>query len=150
MKVGDYCKRAVVAIASSAEAAAAAKLMREEHVGFLIVYREGDALQKPVGVLTDRDLVLGVMARDVDPHAVTVEDVMTRQPLIATDGDELSDMLQAMRLAGIRRVPVVDVRGALAGIMAIDDAIDVVTGLMCDIAGSIRSEQRHEWRARVG
>jgi len=72
MKVGDYCKRAVVAIASSAEAAAAAKLMREEHVGFLIVYREGDALQKPVGVLTDRDLVLGVMARDVDPHAVTV------------------------------------------------------------------------------
>jgi len=150
MKVGDYCKRAVVAIASSAEAAAAAKLMREEHVGFLIVYREGDALQKPVGVLTDRDLVLGVMARDVDPHAVTVEDVMTRQPLIATDGDELSDMLQAMRLAGIRRVPVVDVRGALAGIMAIDDAIDVVTGLMCDIAGSIKREQRHEWRTRVG
>lgn len=150
MKVGEYCKRAVVAIATSAEAAAAAKLMREEHVGFLIVYREGDALQKPVGVLTDRDLVLGVMARDVDPHAVTVEDVMTRQPLIATDGDELSDMLQAMRLAGIRRVPVVDVRGALAGIMAIDDAIDVVTGLMCDIAGSIKSEQRHEWRTRVG
>ena len=150
MKVGDYCKRAVVAIASSAEAAAAAKLMREEHVGFLIVYREGDALQKPVGVLTDRDLVLGVMARDVDPHSVTVEDVMTRQPLIANDGDELSDMLQAMRLAGIRRVPVVDVRGALAGIMAIDDAIDVVTGLMCDIAGSIKSEQRHEWRTRVG
>ena len=150
MKVGDYCKRAVVAIASSAEAAAAAKLMREEHVGFLIVYREGDALQKPVGVLTDRDLVLGVMARDVDPHAVTVEDVMTRQPLIANDSDELSDLLQGMRLAGIRRVPVVDVRGALAGIMAIDDAIDVVTGLMCDIAGSIKSEQRHEWRTRVG
>ena len=150
MKVGEYCKRAVVAIASSADAAAAAKLMREEHVGFLIVYREGDALQKPVGVLTDRDLVLGVMARDVDPHAVTVEDVMTRQPLIANDSDELSDLLQGMRLAGIRRVPVVDVRGALAGIMAIDDAIDVVTGLMCDIAGSIRSEQRHEWRTRVG
>ena len=150
MKVGEYCKRAVVAIATSADAAAAAKLMREEHVGFLIVYREGDALQKPVGVLTDRDLVLGVMARDVDPHAVTVEDVMTRQPLIANDSDELSDLLQGMRLAGIRRVPVVDVRGALAGIMAIDDAIDVVTGLMCDIAGSIRSEQRHEWRARVG
>jgi CBS domain-containing protein len=103
-----------------------------------------------VGVLTDRDLVLGVMARDVDPHAVTVEDVMTRQPLIANEEDELSDMLQGMRLAGIRRVPVVDARGALTGIMAIDDAIDVVTGLMCDIAGSIKSEQRQEWRARAG
>jgi len=150
MKVGEYCKRAVVAIAATADAAEAAKLMRAEHVGFLIVYREGDALQRPVGVLTDRDLVLGVLARDVDPHAVTVDDVMTRQPLIANEADELSDMLQAMRMAGIRRVPVVDVRGSLIGIMAIDDAIDVVTGLMCDIAGSIKSEQRQEWRARTG
>jgi predicted transcriptional regulator len=150
MKVGEYCKRAVVAIAASADAAEAAKLMRSEHVGFLIVYREGDSMQRPVGVLTDRDLVLGVMARDVDPHAITADDVMTRQPLIANESDQLSDMLQAMRLAGIRRVPVVDVRGALVGIMAIDDAIDVVTGLMCDIAGSIKSEQRQEWRARTG
>ena len=150
MKVGEYCKRAVVAIASSSDAADAAKLMRAEHVGFLIAYRAGDPLQKPVGVLTDRDLVLGVMARDIDPHSVTVDDIMSRQPLTATADDELSDMLQGMRLAGIRRVPVVDERGALAGIMAIDDAIDVVTGLMCDIAGAIKSEQRQEWRARTG
>jgi CBS domain-containing protein len=150
MKVGEYCKRAVVAISSSADASDAAKLMRAEHVGFLIVHRGDDPLQQPIGVLTDRDLVLGVMARDVDPHSVTVSDVMTRQPLVANDSDELSDMLQAMRMAGIRRVPVVDVRGALMGIMAIDDAIDVITGLMCDIAGSIKSEQRAEWRARAG
>lgn len=150
MKVGDYCKRAVVAIAAGTDAAEAAKLMREEHVGFLIVYRDGDSLQQPIGVLTDRDLVVGVMARNVDPHSVTVSDVMTRQPLVANDTDEFSDMLQAMRLAGVRRVPVVDVRNALIGIMAIDDAIDVVTGLMCDIAGSIKSEQRQEWRERTG
>jgi CBS domain-containing protein len=150
MKVGEYCKRAVVAINGKADAAAAAQLMRNEHVGFLIVYRDGDELQRPVGVLTDRDLVLAVMARDVDARTVTVEDVMTRQPLIANESDELSDLLQAMRMAGIRRVPVVDVRGALVGIMAIDDAIDVITGLMCDISGSIKHEQRQEWRARTG
>ena len=150
MNVGEYCKRAVIAIASSSDAADAAKLMRQQHVGFLIVHREGDELRKPVGVLTDRDLVLGVMARDVDPHAVTVDDVMSRKPLTANEADELSEVLQAMRLAGFRRVPVVDARGALSGIMAIDDAIDVVTGLMCDIAGSIKSGQRQEWRARVG
>lgn len=150
MKVGDYCKRAVVTIAATADAAEAAKLMREEHVGFLVVYREGDTLQQPVGVLTDRDLVIGVMARDVDPHAVTVSDVMTRQPLVANDTDEFNDMLEAMRMAGVRRVPVVDVRNALIGIVAMDDAIDVITGLMCNIAGSIKSEQRQEWRARAG
>ena len=150
MKVGEYCKKALVAIASGSDAAEAAKLMRKQHVGFLIVYREQDALRKPLGVLTDRNLVLGVMARDVDPHAVTVDDIMSRQPLVATEADELSDMLHAMRFAGIRRVPVVDDRGALTGIMAIDDAIEVVTGLMCDIAGSIKSEQRQEWRTRAG
>ena len=150
MKIGEYCKRCVVSITSKSDAADASKLMRAGHVGFLIVYREGDELKKPVGVLTDRDLVLGVLARDIDPHSVTVDDVMTRQPLIATEADELSDTLRAMRLTGIRRVPVVDARGALTGIMALDDALDVVTGLMCDITGSIKSEQRQEWRARAG
>ena len=150
MKVGEYCKRAVVAINGKADAAAAAQLMRNEHVGFLIVYRDGDELQRPVGVLTDRDLVLAVMARDVDARTVTVEDVMTRQPLIANESDELSDLLQAMRMAGIRRVPVVDVRGALVGIIATDDALDIITSLMCDITGSIKHEQRQEWRARTG
>lgn len=149
MNVGDCCKRAVIAINSKADAAAAAQLMREEHVGFLVVYRDGDELQKPIGVLTDRDLVLAVMARDVDAHAVTTADVMTCPPLLANDNDELSDMLQGMRLAGVRRVPVVDTRGALTGIFAIDDAIDLLAGFVCDIAGSIKSEQRREWRARA-
>lgn len=74
MKVGEYCQRAVVAISSSADAADAANLMRQEHIGFLVVHRGGDPSQHPVGVLTDRDLVLGVMARDVDPHSVTVSE----------------------------------------------------------------------------
>lgn len=150
MKVCECCKRAVIAISDSADTIDAAKLMRQQHVGFLVVYKEGDELRKPIGVLTDRDLVLAVMARDVGAHTVTVQDVMTRKPLVASETDELSDVLQAMRMGGIRRVPVVDVRGALVGIVAVDDAIAIVTGLMCDIAGSIKSEQRQEWRSRTG
>jgi len=149
MKVGEYCNKCVVAIASSADAAEAAKVMRTHHVGFLVVHREGDVLRKPIGVLTDRDLVLGVMARDVDPYAVTVDDIMSRQPLTANEGDQLNDLLQGLRLAGFRRAPVVDARGALTGIMTIDDAIEVITGLMCDVAGSIKSEQRQERRRRT-
>jgi predicted transcriptional regulator len=149
MKVGDCCKRAVIAIDSKADAAKAAKRMREEHVGFLVVYRDGDELQKPIGVLTDRDLVLAVVARDIDPHAVTTADVMTCSPLLANETDELGDMLQGMRVAGVRRVPVVDARGALTGIFALDDAIDLLAGFVCDVAGSIKSEQRREWRARA-
>ena len=150
MKVGEYCKKAVVAIGSNTDAAEAAKWMRKLHVGFLIVYRLGDPLRRPIGVLTDRDIVVEVIAAKVDPEELTVDDVMTRDPLIASETDELSEVLQAMRLAGIRRVPVVDTRNALVGVLAIDDALEAVSGLLCDITGSIKSELRHEWRARAG
>lgn len=148
MNIGQRCKRSVVSIRPAADITEAAKLMRQQHVGFLIVCKEGEGIEKPVGVLTDRDIVLQVTAKDVNAHSVTVQDVMIRQPLIATETDELGEVLQAMRLAGIRRVPVVDARGMLTGIFAVDDAIDLVTGLLCDISGSIKSEQHQERMAR--
>jgi CBS domain-containing protein len=148
MNVGQHCKRGVISIRASADVADAAKLMRDEHVGFLVVFKEGDEIRKPVGVITDRDIVLLVTARDVNAHDVTVADVMTPQPLIANEHDDMTDLLQAMRLAGIRRVPVVDSRGALTGVIAADDAIDLITALLCDISGSIKHEQRQEWRTR--
>jgi CBS domain-containing protein len=148
MDVGQHCKRAVVSIAHTADVVELAQLMRAEHVGFVIVYRAQDELRKPVGVVTDRDIVLQVLARDINAHSVRVEDVMTRQPLVANESDDLSDALQAMRFAGIRRIPVVDERGSLCGILALDDAVDIVTGLLCNIAGTIRNEQAQEWRAR--
>lgn len=150
MKVGQHCKHGVICIDATADIVDAAKLMREHHVGFLVVHEASDELRRPIGVLTDRDIVLQVTAKDVDPHTVTVRDAMTRQPLIATEGDELIDALQAMRIAGIRRVPVVDTRGALTGVFALDDGIGLITSLLCDISGSIKSEQRQEWRARAG
>jgi Mg/Co/Ni transporter MgtE len=79
---------------------------------------------------------------------VTVADVMTRQPLLAREQDEMTDLLQAMRLAGIRRVPVVDTRGALVGVIAADDAIDLIAGFLGDISASIKHEQSQEWRSR--
>ena len=148
MKVAEHCKRKVVSVSESADVTSAARLMRESHVGFLVVHEQGDELRKPIGVLTDRDIVLQIIAREVEPASVTVKDVMTRQPLIASETDDLTDLLQGMRLAGIRRVPVVDARGALTGIMALDDAIELVTSLLCEISGCIKSEQRQEWRAR--
>jgi predicted transcriptional regulator len=148
MKVGDICKRAVIAIDNSMDINAAAEVMRQHHIGFLIVYRSGDELRRPIGVLTDRDIVIEVVAKKVDPASVTVNDLMAQQPLVATETEELGDVLQAMRIAGIRRVPVTDMRGALVGVIAIDDVLDLITGFMCDITGSVKSEQRQERRSR--
>lgn len=148
MKVGEICRRGVIAVADDADINTAAETMRTHHVGFLIVHRAGDELRRPIGVLTDRDIVVEVIAKKVDPAAVTVADVMSRQPMVADETEQLGDVLQAMRIAGIRRVPVVDARGALAGVVSIDDAFDVITGFMCDITGSVKNEQRQERRAR--
>jgi len=150
MKIGDICRRPVIAIDDAMDIPAAAQLMREHHVGFLVVHKSGDELRRPIGVLTDRDIVIEVIAKKVDPVSLTVDDLMSRQPLIASDSEEMADVLQAMRIAGVRRVPVVDGRGALAGIFAIDDAFDLITGFMCDITGSVKSEQRQERRSRAG
>ena len=148
MRIGEICKRNVISIGARVDVVEAAKLMRDKHVGFLVVIRESDEIRRPVGVLTDRDIVLEVIAGDVSPRSVTVEDVMSRQPLVAREDDDLSEVLQAMRVGGIRRVPVVDMRGSLSGIAAIDDAVDFITGLLCDVSGSIKNEQRQEWRTR--
>lgn len=148
MTVSECCKHLAVSISGKADIVEAARLMREAHVGFLVVFEQGDDLKRPIGVLTDRDVVLEVMAREVSPHSVRVEDVMSREPLIARAGDQLTDLLQSMRLAGVRRVPVVDDRGALSGVIALDDAIDVVTRLLCDLSGLIKGELAQEGRAR--
>jgi predicted transcriptional regulator len=118
MKVSDICKRGVIAVDNTVNVTAAAELMRQQHVGFLIVYRLGDEMRRPIGVLTDRDIVIEIVAKSVDPASVTVGDLMTRQPLVTNGHEELGDVLLAMRNAGIRRVPVVDTRGALMGVVA--------------------------------
>jgi CBS domain-containing protein len=149
MNVSEHCRRGVIAISDSADVVTAARLMRDQHVGLLAVYRQGDVTRRLVGVLTDRDIVMQVIAADRDPHGVKVQEVMTRQPIMAYEADELREVLQIMRLAGIRRVPVVDASGMAIGIIALDDAIELITGLLCDISGSIRSERHHEWRAHA-
>jgi len=100
-------------------------------------------------VLTDRDVVVQVIARGVDPRQVTAADVMSRKPLVATEADDLNEAVQGMRIAGIRRMPVVARDGSLLGIIAMDDVLEVVTGMLCDMSGTVRNEQRQERRLRV-
>lgn len=146
MKVGDYCKRGAVTVGAAADVVTVCKVMREEHVGFLVVVDESNPLRAPLGVITDRDIVMQVCAKEVDPRAVTAADVMTRQPLTAREDDDFNELLQGMRIAGIRRVPVVSASGALVGVIALDDALDVITGLVCDLCGAVRNEVRQERR----
>jgi CBS domain-containing protein len=150
MNAGSVCKRGVVTVAPMDDLVAAAHLMREKHVGYLIV-SEASGPQKEsrvVGVLTDRDIVVAVLAREVDAHALKVGDVMTRDPLLIEEGQSIEAVLRHMREAGVRRVPVVDRSGALTGVLSIDDVLERIAEQLINIAGSIRNEQRMERAVR--
>ena len=150
MKVGDYCKHGVVTIPMDADIVQAASTMRSEHVGFLVVIEAGDVKRRPVGVLTDRDITVQVVAAAMDPRAVTVADVMSRKPILALETDDLNEAAQGMRIAGVRRMPVVTSSGALTGVLALDDILQVIAGMACDVYGTVRSERCQEQRLRTG
>jgi CBS domain-containing protein len=151
MKVGEHCNRYAVTIKPGAALAEAAAVMREKHVGFLVVVDDAEPWRRvPIGVLTDRDIVVQVYAPGAEPGSLTVADVMTRNPVTASEQDDLGELLTRLRESGVRRAPVVDIYGGLIGVIAMDDAIELVTDLLCDISGLIRQEQRVERRQRAG
>ena len=126
MNVYELCQRHVVTVRRHEELATAAWIMRERNVGCLVVVESAGAIggERPIGMLTDRDIVTNVIARQSDPRSVVVDDVMTRHPVTVWASASIDDALQRMRSGGVRRVPVVDDRGRLAGILALDDIFE--------------------------
>ncbi len=146
MFVRTVCKRLVVTVTPRTELIAAAKLMRDRHVGFLVVV-EPEPLAtygRPVGVLTDRDIVISVVAREADPRSLTVADLMNQGPAVADEGESIGQALRTMRRMGVRRLPVVGSRGMLTGVLSLDDVLDVVASQVADVSGAVHSEQRIE------
>jgi CBS domain-containing protein len=146
MNVGLLCRRNVVTVRKADELTAAAKLMREHHIGYLVVIEPDftGATARPIGVLTDRDIVVAVVAREADPRKFTVADIMTPNPIVLGLGDPLSAAMAEMRRAGVRRMPVVGESGELVGLLSLDDVLEAVAGEMQSIAGAVRNERRFE------
>jgi CBS domain-containing protein len=146
MDIGKICNRNVVTVLEADELTRAARLMRERHIGYLVVVRPRliDGTSTPVGVITDRDIVVAVVAKEADPRTLKVGDVMTRQPAVVEEGTSVSTALQLMRRIGVRRLPVIGSGGMLVGVLSLDDMLDTLAGELMDIAGSIRHEIRME------
>jgi CBS domain-containing protein len=148
MEIGRVCNREVALAYESERIDEVARRMREQHVGSLIVVpRQGGRI--PVGVLTDRDIVVEVLAAGLDYRTVTVADVMSREPATVREDDDIVDALRIMRTYGVRRLPVVTQSGTLAGIVAIDDLLEFFAGQVDDVVRAIGREQTQEAQART-
>jgi len=148
MRVGEYCTKEVIAAEPSMDVGEVARLMRKEHVGAVVVVDASSGAQHPVGIVTDRDLVLEVLAQGTAPESLTLSDLLTRGLLVANEDDDLMDTLLRMRARGVRRIPVVDDRSVLQGILAVDDVLDTVASMLMNITAIFSREVGVEVKAR--
>ena len=148
MRVGEYCNREVVVVEQNESITEAAKIMREYHVGDVIIVRSENGRQIPVGIMTDRDIALEIVAKSADPEVLSVGDAMTYELTTVNEDDDLMHVIEVMRDKSIRRVPVVDLDEALVGIITIDDLLDVMSEVLIDIVHLVHGQPRREAKTR--
>jgi CBS domain-containing protein len=145
MRVNEICSRAVSHVRRDVSILEAAHRMREEHVGDLIVVDEKEGRRIPVGMLTDRDMVVGILARDADHvKMLDVGDVMGSSLVTAYEEEDLAPVLRRMRTFGVRRLPVVDADGSLTGVLSVDDVIPALSDEMAELAALVSSQAQRE------
>jgi CBS domain-containing protein len=137
MSVGRICRREVDLAEPAETVAEAARRMLERRVGTLVII---DDAGKPVGLVTDRDLALRVVATGADPRATSVADVMTAKPKTVGEGTPIESALALMRSGAFRRLPVVNEDGKLVGIVSLDDVVGLLVEGFTMIGGLLERE----------
>lgn len=148
MAIGEICNREVVFATRDTTVQAAAKLMRHYHVGSLVIVDDLAGKRIPVGIVTDRDIVVEVDATDLDPKVITIGDIMTPGLITVPESEGVLETMEVMRFKGVRRMPVVDSDNQLTGIVTIDDLIEVLAEELTDLTRSISREQTREMQSR--
>ncbi len=146
MRVGDVCSRDVRLTNRSQALVEAAREMLAFHVGALIVIDPRDPLRPPVGILTDRDIVQGQLRRAADLYCLTVGDVMTPDPLALRADMDISAAIEALKEQGVRRAPVLDRKGAVIGIVTLDDLLPELAEELRSLASLMGAQARAESR----
>lgn len=131
--IGETCTKPVVTITPQATVLEAARLMREKNVGALVVVGS----TKPTGMLTDRDIAVGVVAQGADPATTPVSAVMHRSPAVIREDRGIFDAVRILDTHGIRRLPVVDRGGKVTGIVSLDDLLMLFGREMGHVAGAL-------------
>lgn len=148
MTIGDICNRELIVIQRDETAQEAAKLMRQFHVGSIVVIDKTNGSAIPVGVVTDRDLIVEIMATELDASVITVGDIMSQELFTVKEDAAIHEAVELMRRKTVRRLPVVDESGELIGILTLDDVLQLMSEQMLDLAKLVRYEQKKEERHR--
>ncbi len=150
MQLSSFCMLEVECCSPRTTALEAAHIMRCKHTGDLVVVDDDADEPTPIGVITDRDIVVEVLGKGLDP-ALTPVGAVIRTPVIVADAaEDSSQVLERMRTHGVRRIPVIGAGGKLAGIVTVDDMLKQLAADAALLTQVISQEQNHETRTRRG
>jgi CBS domain-containing protein len=144
MPISELCNREVVIVHPDDTVLEAALLMRQHHVGDVVVVEDRGDRSIPIGIVTDRDLVVEIMTQQLDPAAITVRDMMASDLVTVKENVGMYEAIKYMHVKGVRRLPVVDDSGELVGILSLDDLVELLTEEMATLAKLVKHEQKIE------
>jgi CBS domain-containing protein len=144
MTAGEYCNREIIITGQDVSVTEAAMLMRQHHVGDLVVVEKQAEKILPVGIITDRDIVIEVVAQKADPEALIIKDIMSTALVTVEENQALLDTLALMQNQGVRRIIVVDAQGSLQGLLSADDAIELIAEAINNLTKLVKREITHE------
>jgi CBS domain-containing protein len=148
MPVSEICNREVVVVQRDDTALEAARLMRQHHVGDVLVVEDRNGVRVPVGIVTDRDLIMEIMAPELDEMVITVGDIIAKELVTVKESTGIFEAIQYMRQKAVRRLPIVNESGGLIGILTLDDLLELLSEELLEIAKLVKYEQQTETRSR--
>jgi CBS domain-containing protein len=149
MPIGEFCNREVVFATRETSIPEAAQLMRQYHVGDLVVVDEISGKRVPVGIVTDRDMVIEIISQALNINDFSVGDIMSPQLVSVQETEGVFETIRLMRTKGIRRVPVVNQEGELKGIVSADDILDLLAEEMAELSKVAPREQEREVKTKI-
>jgi CBS domain-containing protein len=147
--IGTVCRRRIVSVNAESTLIEAAALMREHHVGSLAIVTESREGKSVTGIVTDRDLVIDVLARGLDASKVLISDLASRSVVGVSEEDDLGDALAVMQANGVRRLLVTNREEHVVGIVSLDDLMDACASQLDGLAKVIRSGIEREVAERT-
>jgi CBS domain-containing protein len=144
----NFSTSIVAVVEPDTPAVVVSQLMRQHHIGALVVV---DAQEKtrPVGIVTDRDLVLELMAEGLDPSVFTAGDIMSVNLVNATPEMDEMDAVELMKTHRLRRLVIVDDEGRLAGIVTMEDVLEQLARELANLAEGLAGARDREIVERV-
>jgi CBS domain-containing protein len=148
MSIAEFCNREVICTTRDTTVVEAASLMRRHHVGDIVIVDEDGDRRWPIGIVTDRDIVVEVVAVGLDPRLIKLGDLMLEPLTIVEQQEGFAQTIRTMAQKGVRRMPVVDAQGALLGIVTLDDLLAHLAPPLADLGGLVGRTRQREMQKR--